>query len=336
MGWDVGGAHVKAARIAGGLVTGIVQLPCPLWLGLGQLPAALAEARARLGPASLHAATMTGELADVFPSRAEGVARITDALVRATAPNRLRIYGGEAGFLDPAEVTAQASAMASANWHATAALAGRFVPDALLVDIGSTTTDLVPIAAGRPANLGSTDAGRLACGELVYTGLVRTPVMALCRRAPFAGTWTPLANELFATAADVYRLLGELPEEADQMAAADGGQKTREAARARLARMVGCDAADAPPEAWQALAGWLAESQLRQVADAARLILSRSSFPPAPLLLGAGIGRHVAARLAARLGRPYQDLAALSPFASIPGAADCAPAVAVALLACPA
>jgi probable H4MPT-linked C1 transfer pathway protein len=336
IGWDVGGAHVKAARVEGSRITGVVQLPCPLWLGLEHLPGALAEAQARLGPAPLHAATMTGELADAFPGRAEGVAHIAAALARAARPATLRLYAGRAGFLDPTEAAAQADSIASANWHATAALAGRFVPYALLVDMGSTTTDLIPVAAGRPAGAGYTDAERMACGELVYTGLVRTPVMALCRRAPFAGAWTPLANELFATAADAYRVLGELPEGADQMATADGRGKTADLSRARLARMVGRDAGDASPEAWRDLAAWLAEAQLRQVADAAGLALSRMSLPHDAPVLGAGVGRHVAARLAARLGRPYRDYAALPPLAATSGAADCAPAVAVALLACPA
>ena len=93
----MGGAHVKAARVDGSRVTGVVQLPCPLWLGLEQLPGVLSEAQARLGPAALHAATMTGELADAFPTRAEGVARLADALRRATRPARLCLYGGRAG-----------------------------------------------------------------------------------------------------------------------------------------------------------------------------------------------------------------------------------------------
>src|SRR5436305_1575238 len=85
---------------------------------------------------------------------------------------------------------------------------------------------------------------RLACGELVYTGLTRSFLMSLCRMAPVAGAWTPLACEHFATSADVYRILGELPEDADQLPAADGRDKTIAASRARLARMVGRDAAE--------------------------------------------------------------------------------------------
>jgi probable H4MPT-linked C1 transfer pathway protein len=276
---------------------------------------------------------MTGELADAFPSRAAGVAHIAGVLARATAPGTLRVYAGRAGFVDPGEAAAFAESIASANWHASAALAGRTVADAMLVDMGSTTTDLIPVKLGAPATAGYTDAERLAHGELVYTGLVRTPAMAMASRAPFAGHWTPLANELFATAADVYRVLGALPEGTDQLATADGRGKTEVASRARLARMVGRDAGDASPEAWRALAAWLAESQLRQVMDAALLVLSRAGLPEDAPVLGAGAGRRVVQALAARLGRPYQDFAALSPLNEIAGAAECAPAVAVALLA---
>jgi probable H4MPT-linked C1 transfer pathway protein len=329
IGWDVGGAHLKAARAQDGQVTGVVQLPCPLWLGLDRLRAALADAAAQLGPADRHAATMTGELADIFASRAEGVGAITAALAAAFGADRLAIWAGANGFIPPSQVQAHVAAIASANWHATASLAARTAPDALLVDIGSTTTDLVPIVRGRLAARGLSDAERLACGELVYTGITRSFVMALAERVPFAGTWTPLACEYFASAADVYRVLGELPEGADLLPAADGRAKTVAASIARLARMVGRDAADDPPAAWQALAAFLAEAQLRRIADAAALVLSRAALPEGAPVLGCGVGGHLARRLAVRLGRPYR------PLFDDAAATICAPAVAMALLAGP-
>ena len=329
IGWDVGGAHLKAARAEDGRVIGVAQLPCPLWLGLDRLRAALAEAAAQLGAADRYAATMTGELADVFASRAEGVDAITAALAAALGADRLAIWAGPDGFVPTDRVQAHVAGIASANWHATASLAARTTPDALLVDIGSTTTDLVPIVGGRLAACGFSDAERLACGELVYTGIARSFVMTLAERVPFAGTWTPLACEYFASAADVYCVLGELPDGADLLPAADGRAKTEAASMARLARMVGRDAADAPPAAWRALAAFLAEAQLRRIADAAALVLSRAGLPEAAPVLGCGVGAHLASRLAVRLGRRYR---ALFDDAS---AAVCAPAVAVALLAAP-
>ncbi|MBV9756196.1 MAG: H4MPT-linked C1 transfer pathway protein [Alphaproteobacteria bacterium] len=335
IGWDIGGAHVKAARVEGGRVRDVVQVPSPLWLGIDRLEQALSAATARLGPADRHAATMTGELADVFANRAAGVAAITDILVRAVRPAPVAIYGGRAGFLTPNAAPAHPADIASANWHASAALAGRFVPEALFVDIGSTTTDLVPIGGGRVQAAGYTDAERLACGELVYTGLTRSFLMALCARAPVGGAWMPLACEHFATSADVYRILGELPEEADQLPTADGRDKSVAASQARLARMVGHDAADRPPADWRSLAAWFAEAQLRLIADGAMQVLSRTHLPePAPVV-GAGVGRRLAARLASRLGRDFRDFGALVE--AVGGAGEwpsyCAPAVSVALLA---
>lgn len=335
IGWDVGGAHLKAARVEDGRVVSALQLPCPLWLGLDRLPAAITEALARLGPATRHAATMTGELADVFDHRAAGVAHIGGVLAALLAPASLALWAGRAGFVPAEAATARAGEIASANWLATAALAAREVSDGLLADMGTTTTDLVPIAGGAPCPSGMTDAERMACGELVYTGLVRSFVLALAPRVPFAGAWTPLAGEYFATSADIYRLLGELPEAADQMATADGRAKTEAASRARLARMVGCDATEATEAAWRDLAAFLAEAQLRRIADAASLVLSRTPLPPRAPVIGAGCGRHVTRRLAERLGRPWRDFAALPPLSLLPAetADQCAPAAAVALLA---
>ncbi len=331
IGWDVGGAHLKGARAENGRIVNVVQLPGRLWLGLSELEDALAEARATLGEADRHAATMTGELADVFASRAEGVASLAAMLSRLLSP--LVLYAGRAGFIDPQAAAAHAIDVASANWHASAALAGRHVPEALFVDMGSTTTDLVPIRGGRVNAAGYTDAQRLACGELVYTGLARGFVMALAARAPFAGCWTPLACEHFATTADIYRLLGELPDGADLLPAADGRDKSAAASRARLARMVGCDAADASDAAWHDLAAYFAEAQLRQLVDAAMLLVSREAVAADATLVAAGVGRHVIARLAQRLGRGCVDFAELLGEDAPPRLSDCAPAIAVALLA---
>ena len=224
-----------------------------------------------------------------------------------------------------------AAAIASANWRATAEVVGLRLRDALLVDIGSTTADLIPIVAGKVAAIGSDDAGRLAAGELVYAGMSRSFVMAMATRAPFRGVWTPLMNEYFASSADVYRILGALPDGADRMATADGREKTVPASRARLARMVGREADDAGPADWRALARWFAEAQTRDICDAAFLRLSRGDLPAEAPVVAAGIGQSIAAEVARRLGRPSQTFASL--IGALAGASQCAPAAAVAILA---
>lgn len=334
VGWDVGGAHLKGARFEAGRIVAATQVPCPLWLGLDRLEAALVQARASLGQADRHAVTTTGELADVFSSRREGVARLARLMTQCLSPGAVSLYAGPLGFVAAAAAEANASAIASANWHASAAMVARRLDHALVVDMGSTTTDIVPVVAGKVAARGYSDMSRLAEGELVYTGLTRTFVMAMAGRVPFAGRWVPLMNEYFASSADVHRILGELDEAADQHPAADGRDKTVGASMARLARMVGCDAADASDDQWTGLAAWLAEAQLRAIEDAARQVVSRGELSRRAPVVAAGVGLGVVARLAARLGRPLQSFDRLID--AVPEASAwtcrCAPAAAVAAL----
>ena len=337
LGWDLGGAHLKAVQLDGaGRVMAVVQVPCPLWQGLGHLESAIDAVLGQLPQRAVcHAVTMTGELADLFEDRAQGVASLVGCIARRFAGETIRIYAGAAGMLDPAAALAAAPHVASANWMASAGLAATRFPQGLLVDIGSTTTDLVPFRDGRVSAQGYLDHERLALGELVYSGVVRTPAMALARRVPWCGSWVPLMAEHFATTADLYRLTGELPDHADLMPSADGRAKTPAASAGRVARMLGLDGSTADLCAWRRVAEVLAEAQLRTLADAAACIFSRGGLAADAPILGAGVGRFLAKRLAARLGRAYLGFESLFEGmpAQAPDVADCAPAAAVARLA---
>ena len=95
VGWDVGGAHLKACLLERGVVVDVAQWACPLWQGLQHLHAALGQARERW-PHALHdpqAVTMTGEMTDLFTDRQDGVQRLTDAL-QSALPGPVRVYAG--------------------------------------------------------------------------------------------------------------------------------------------------------------------------------------------------------------------------------------------------
>ena len=330
IGWDIGGAHLKAARVKDGRVEAVVQAATPLWLGLDSLHAAFDALNAQLGRADRHVITMTGELCDAFPSRREGVAGLAEIAANHLSPAAPSLYAGRAGFVELGEAASHAVDIASANWHASAALVALKLPDALFIDIGSTTTDIIPIVGGQVATVGYTDAERLAAGELIYTGMTRSFVMSLASRAPFRGAWTPLMNEYFASSADVHRILNDLPDDADKMSTADGREKTVEASQARLARMVGREADEGDDLEWAGLAAWFAEAQIRQITDAALLRLSRNDVAVAAPVVAAGVGEGVAAEVARRLRR---SCVGFSSLISAPAeASHCAPAVAVALL----
>lgn len=335
-GWDLGGAHLKAAQAdaRGRLVTAL-QLPCRLWLGMDEFTKALGEARRALKPSRRHAVTMTGELADLFVSREDGVDQLSRAMRRAFPALELRLYAGPVGFVPCSDARGHWQAIASANWHATLRFAAARCGTGLLIDVGSTTSDIAPFYEGAVVTAGYTDEQRLANEELVYTGVTRTPVMAVADTVPFEGKRVAMMAELFATMADVYRLTGELPEDADQLPAADGRGKTPADSARRLARMIGRDLEQSSMADWRRLAAHLAERQRQRLQAAIDLVLSRTQLPDDAPILGAGIGRFLARTLAARCGRPYVDFASLieGDAASREWAARCAPAAALAVLA---
>ncbi|MDP4023252.1 hydantoinase/oxoprolinase family protein [Methylobacterium sp. NEAU 140] len=335
IGWDLGGVHVKAALVEGGRVSAAVQASCPLWRGLPALDEAFAGLPGWARGEAHHAVTMTGELTDCFADRAAGVAALAGwAATRLAGP--VRVYAGRSGFVAPEAAAGLSADVASANWHATASLVGRHRGDGLLVDVGSTTADLIPVVAGRPAARGYSDAERLETGELVYTGVVRTPLIALCDHAPFAGRRTRLMTETFAHAADVYRITGDLGADADQQTTGDGRGKSLPESETRLARIVGRDRGEGSVAAWRALADHFAEAQVRLLHDAAAALLSRPDMPPSAPVVVCGAGAFLGRRLAARLGREAVDLTDLLG-ARVAGEHDpistCGPAAAVGLIA---
>jgi probable H4MPT-linked C1 transfer pathway protein len=333
-GWDLGGANLKMARIEDGRVVSVTQIPCPAIPDPAKFNQALDEALTLCPEGSRHAATMTGELSDVFPSRAAGVAYLVGLMRKATGEDTL-FYSLSDGLIGAEAVRDHWQDVASANWHASATLTARLAGDGLLIDIGTTTTDLVPLKDGKAATIGLNDGERLTEGELIYGGVVRTPVMALAQTAPFKGRMQGIAAERFATMADVYRLTGELPEDADPYPAADQRGKSLDESAARLARMLGRDADDADFIAWKALAHFLARRQLAQIEADAKVLIDREDLASDAPIIGAGCGRFLAETLAGRLGRPYRDFAELIDCEDDARemAARCAPAVAVGLLA---
>lgn len=340
MGWDIGGAHLKAVRVNGqGQVDFTRQESCPLWQGLGELERSLNRIlSSMMGEVpGHHAITMTGELADNFSSRPEGVMALTENMTRRFGADRVRVFAGSATLIPATRLTLEdAPRVASANWLASGLWAASCRKEAIFIDVGSTTTDLLTISGHQPLYRGYTDSERMGYDELLYFGVIRTPTMMLAPRAPLEGFWSPMMAEIFSTAADVYRLTGELPEHADQMPTADHGPKSREASRQRLARQFGRDADSLQDECWEDAAFFLRERQLMTLNDALSLQLSRNLAGHSVPLIGAGVGRFLVKALAARSHRPYVDFGDLFHTSDHSGEfqiADCGPAAAVACLA---
>jgi probable H4MPT-linked C1 transfer pathway protein len=231
LGLDVGGANLKAAAADHRAVS----VSFPLWKHPERLSSALGELVDRFPDADAFAATMTGELCDCYETKREGVNAILDAVERAAAGRPVRIWTVAGRFVSIEEARRNHLEAAASNWHALATFAGRFAPNgpALLVDMGSTSTDVIPLKDGQPKAEGRTDWERLLTGELLYRGVGRIAIHAVITDRVCA--------ELFATTQDVFVVLGQLPEDAANCDTADGRPLTREKSLARLARMLGGD-----------------------------------------------------------------------------------------------
>lgn len=331
IGWDVGGAHLKAARVNTiGIVDAAIQVPCALWRGLDELRRALDIAIAQLGSSPSHAVTMTGEMVDLFPDRNTGVMEIARIMQQRFAGGDVKFYCGEDRFVAFDGIANHATEIASANWRATAQMVAKFTERCVFLDIGSTTTDVIAVENHQVRCKGFDDFSRLVAGELVYCGVVRTPLMALADRVKFCDDSVPVIAEHFATTADVFRLLDQLPDGVDQHPTADGAEKTRLASARRIARMVGRDEESATTDDWCALAKEFRAAQLARITAAIDLAGCGHSR-----IVGAGIGDFLAREIAESRGWEYQS------FAEVLGVDDSlaaqathvAPAVAVALIA---
>ena len=157
---------------------------------------------------------------------------------------------------------------AAANWVATAMLVARSLPDAILLDCGGTTTDVIPIVAGTVAARGRTDVERLLEGELVYTGALRTNVAAVLSHVPIGGRPCAVTAELYAIAADAHLLRGSLrPEQCTCTFPDDRGTSLAEV-RSRLARVVCADPEQLADGDLEAIAAAVEEAQIAAIADA--------------------------------------------------------------------
>jgi probable H4MPT-linked C1 transfer pathway protein len=330
----VGGAHLKVALADNGTIVAVEQYVCPLWQGFEKLSYALQSASSLLNRGNKFAVTMTGELSDLFPDRKTGVETLVQHLAKVLGP-QIAFWAGQHGFANVETALAHHRDVGSTNFLATATLLASRLPHALLVDFGSTTTDIIPIRNGKPAPRGLTDAERLTTGELVYTGLTRTSVASVTNRAPFKGQWVALAREYFATMADVRRILGELPDGVDLHATADGKGKTYQESVSRFARLVGRDGADGTADEWRIASAFVREQQLQSIYDGVLQVLSANPLPLQAPVVTAGIGADTASVIALRLGRnpfTFGSLLNVSPALRL-AATHSAPAVAVALLA---
>lgn len=328
IGWDVGGVNTKVARVSGGDVLGVRSRPFEIQRDPHALVAVLRDLAAAVGavPDDRHAVTMTAELSQAFRTKREGVAFVLDAVETAFPGSAISVFSTDGVFLDPAPAREQPLAVAAANWMATAMVVAGHHADALLIDTGTTTTDIIPIVNGRVVAVGRTDPERLVAGELVYRGVLRTPADAMGVFVPMGKDVSRVSMEGFALAGDVFVWTGELDPSDYTVQTPDGRPPTKEFAGERLARLVCADREMLDEAGISAIADSLARSLVSDIGIG--IYQARMVHPSLNTAVVTGLGAFVAARAAVDQGLEVVHLS--SQFGE--AGARSAPATAVALL----
>ena len=300
IGWDIGGVNTKVARVAGGDVRAVCGRPYELQRDPGALVPLLRELAGEVGgdAGSAHAVTMTAELSQMFRTKREGVAFVLDA-VEAAFPVRPRscVRGGRPLPHDRRGASGAACRRRRELGGDGARAIAAHHPDALLVDIGTTTTDIIPIVGGcrRRRRAHRSRAPRLRRAGVhrraPHTG--RSDRQPRCRSA---GTLAGVSAEGFALAGDVHLWRGDLAPADYTCPTPDGRPATREFAGERLARVVCADRELLDEAAVSSIADALAAAQVARITAAIARVRRASS-------VAAHGGRHRPGRLSGRGGR---------------------------------
>ncbi|MCX8176062.1 MAG: H4MPT-linked C1 transfer pathway protein [Candidatus Bathyarchaeota archaeon] len=273
LGLDVGGANIKAAVLkAKGINVKRLKTVTeyfPIWkVGKEKLPAILKKLILKLGEFNFAGVTMTAELSDVYFTKIEGVKHVLRSVKKVLSPHPILVLNVDGELITVDEAENQPYKVASANWYASGWLASKIAKDCIVIDIGSTTTTITPVKNGRVSAEGKNDLEKLACGELVYTGALRTNVATVTQTLNVKGLSVKVSSEYFASTADVYLVLNEISRQDYTVDTADGRGKSMKEALARIARVVCADVNMLRKEEIISLAIQIADKQLSLIVEA--------------------------------------------------------------------
>lgn len=294
IGLDIGGANTKLASADGS----IIELHyLPLWKNT-RLPEVLKEISARLDPEKV-AVVMTGELADCFEDKAQGIKFIKEAVDSAFEASEIAYVTSRGKFLQEADNLRE---LAAANWAASARFIGVELGDCIFVDMGSTTTDIIPVISGEH-RAGFTDFERLLRSELVYSGILRTNLAALLDKVELEKGTARTASELFATTADAYLLFGKIDEGLYTCETADGAGRSKIEAMRRLARLVCADLSEITEKEILEIAAQVEKKQISNLVEALSEVAERNGIKK---IVATGLGEFVLKKAVEVLGPEFE------------------------------
>ncbi len=281
-GFDIGGANTDVALVdfdeSGNIIlveTDFVYLP--MWIKKNELKEALKDLLgSSVDELDAVGISMTAELVDSYKTKKEGVLDIAkksfDSFSVPVA------FVGLDGIMEISRVFEEPMNVAAANWIATVPIASKIHSNCILIDTGSTTTDIIPIKNGKECAKGRSDLERLKTGELIYSGTLRTNVAALVEKVPLDGTMVRIASELFAVTADIQIILGNISKEEYTCDTMDGSGKSIEDCMRRISRVICGDMDVLKPDEIKAIADYIYSEQVKRISEALLEVSKRNNI----------------------------------------------------------
>ena len=164
---------------------------------------------------------------------------------------------------------------AGANWMATALMVARIAPDAILVDCGGTTTDVIPIAGGVVAARGRTDVERLLRASWSTPARCGPTSPRWSRRCRSAASRARCLRSCSRSAPMRTCCCGNLTPEQCTCSFPDGRGSSAAEVRSRLARVVCADPEQLADGDLEAIADAVQEAQVASIARALARVAAR-------------------------------------------------------------
>jgi probable H4MPT-linked C1 transfer pathway protein len=183
------------------------------------------------------------------------------------------------------------------NWHSIGKYLTNFVKNALIIDFGSTTTDFICIKDGKIMNKAFNDFKRLLNGEILYTGLIRTPLFAIKKNIKYKSKNISIIPEYFANTSDIYRINKQIKKEFDIDDETDFSDKNVIGSYKRIARSFGMDYHFKDKLFIKKLSENIMNEQLNMIYENTEKLLKKFNMKKKSLIILSGIGQAVLKKL---------------------------------------
>jgi len=302
-GLDIGGANTDLAIVDfkdGNIEKIAINFEyLPMWSNNNDLIPTLKKLIEEITPIdSIDAVgiSMTSELVDAYETKKEGV---LDVILKCEELFSCKIaFVGLDGMMSLNESKENPLKLAAANWIGTSQIASLLCENCIFIDTGSTTTDIIPIINGKECARGRSDFERLATGELVYSGTLRTNLASFLDKIQLNGKEYRVASELFAQSADVYMALDKIDIKDYICDTFDGNGKEKIDCMRRISRVVCSDLEHLSKEEIIEISKFIHKKQVEQIASGLKQVAEYNNLDT---IVTTGLGKDILALEAAKL-----------------------------------